>query len=512
MKLKKKKGFSLVELCIVLVVMSLIATLSVSLLSVSVRGFNASRQMMDVTMQDADFASRICSAVRESGTAFTIPEQSFTEDKLTAGWNYLGLMHGVDIPAEMSRTGRAVEDADALVYIEYAGDTPPATLPQNSVLLHTADGYFIQTIIGHSYTDVSGVVHDYSLVFSPTDPSNRAAQTLSYSFSSTTSRDGVETAGGNSIETLLEAVNAIQVVYQGSAVNPATAIAFRSDFLPTLSANSVSSNQVRGTVIMVLDVSSSMTATNGSESRISTLKSTARSFVEELSKNNELNILITIFAGFANKSTDFDTRICPNPCTTLANAFEERDRLMATIDSIKTSQYTNLGDGLRVVYHELNRHPEVANDPIFLLVLTDGEVNTSTCVKKSSGGGGWYGYGYGYGSYGVTYTQSDFYLGEDIYNGSSFENKYVCNYQSDAKLGRQYYQYFGGLINEKYAPKTYLISMYNGMSRADKQALQAVFTESEAFDASTLTQFTEVFEQINQNISASMWAFEGPRL
>ncbi len=510
MKRKARKGFSLVEICIVLVVMSMIATLSVALLSQSVRGFNASRQMMDVTMQDADFASRICTAVRESGTAFTIPEQSFTEDKLTAGWNYLGLMHGVDIPAESSRTGRPVENADALVYIEYAGDTAPSVLPANSVLLHTSDGYFIQTIIGHSYTDVSGITHEYSLVFTPTDPLSHAAQTISYSFTSDFSRDGVSTSGGTSIETLLEAVNAIQVVYQGSEVNPATAIAFRSDFLPTLSASSINSNQVRGTVILVLDVSSSMTASNGSESRISTLKSTAKSFIEELSKNSELNVLITIFAGYANMSSDFDSRICPNPCTSLANAFEDRDRLISTIDSIKTSQYTNLGDGLRVVYHELNRHPEIVDYPIFLLVLTDGAVNASTCVKKSSGRGG---YGYGYGGYGsVTYTASDFYLGEEVYWGSSFENTYVCNYQSNASLGRQYFQYFGGLINDKYTPKTYLISMYNGMSRDDKAALEAVFTESEAFDASSLTQFTEVFQQINQNISSAMWAFEGPRL
>ena len=496
MKANSRRGFTLVELCIVLVVMSLVISLAVSLIFMSVKGFSASRQMLDVAMQDADFASRICSAVRESGTSFTIPEKSFTVDKLTTGWNYLGLMHDVNIPASASRTGKEIASADALVYIEYAGDTEPASVPSNARVLHTADGYFIQTIIGHSYTDVSGNVHNYSLVFSPTDPFNRAAQTISYSFTSTTGEDG-ELGNGQSIETLLEAVNAIQVVYQGSETNPAVAIAFRSDFLPTLSVNSMTSNKIKGTVVLVLDVSSSMNNT-----RITTLKSTARSFIEELSKNNELNILITIFSGYANKNSDFNKSICPSPLITLANAYDDRDRLLATIDSITTSQYTNLGDGLRVVYHELNRHPEITENPIFLLVLTDGEVNSCTC-KKKSGGSYWYT---------PTYTESDFYYGDEIYNGKTFENKYVCNYQSSSTLARKYYQYFGREINKIFKPKTYLISMYNGMSASDRMALEEVFDDSESFDASSLTQFTEVFEQINQNIASAMWAFEGPRL
>ncbi len=496
-----RKGFSLIELCIVLAVMSLVAVLTLSLLSLSVNGFTASRQLMDATMQDADFAARICTAVRESGTSFTIPEQSFTVDKLTEGWNYIGLMHGVPIPANVSRTGKEIPSADALVYIEYAGDTEPTAVPWNAEVLHTADGYFIRTILGHSYVDVYGNRHDYSLIFTPTDPFNRAAQTISYTFVSSTG-DGEETKDESVIGTLLEAVNAIQVVYQGSPTNPAVAIAFRSDFLPTLSVDSVSSNKIKGTVVMVLDVSSSMAG-----NRITTLRSTAKGFLEELSKNNELNVLITVFSGFADKNTDFDARICPDPLLTLANAYEDRDRLIRTVESITTSQYTNLGDGLRVVYHELSRHPEITENPIFLLVMTDGEVNASTVVKKTSSRRGTPSYG-----------AADFYTGDAIYHstqkigGQKFEDLYYCNYQSSAALGRQYYQQFGRLINEQFKPKTFLISMYNGMSAGDKQALEQVFDDTEAFDASSLTQFTEVFSQINQNIASTMWAFEGPRL
>ncbi len=494
---KKHRGVSLIELVIVLALLSLIATLALSLISLSLQGFRVTRQTLDVTMQDADFASKICMAVRESGTSFTIPEQSFTEDKLTTGWNYLGLMKDVPIPASVSRTGKAIDSADALVYIEYAGDTAPASVPEGAELLHNEDGYFIRSIIGHSYTDVTGVEHNYSLVFTPTDPYNRAAQTISYTFKSTTEdgRDGV----GASIETLLEAVNAIQVVYQGSETNPAVAIAFRSDFLPTLSVNSVTSNKLRGTVVLVLDVSSSMTST-----RISTLRSTAKDFVTELSKNNELNILITVFAGYANKSGSFKNN--PSPLLTLANAYEDRDELLKTIDSVTTSQYTNLGDGLRVVYYELSKYPDITQDPIFLLVLTDGEVNSCTCVKKNPTKDRWG------RTQAVTYTSADYYLGSEVHNGKAFENKYVCNYQSNASLARGYYQYFGRKINEEFKPKTYLVSMYSGMSDSDKRALEEVFDETEAFDASSLTQFTEVFSQISQNIASAMWAFEGPRI
>ncbi len=491
----RQRGFSLVEMCIVLVVLSFVALLSLSLMDVSVHGFNASAQLLDVSMEDADFVARISSAVRKSGTSFTIPEKSFTVDKFTAGWNYLGVMHNVHIPANVSRTGREIASADALVYVEYAGDTDPSPVSSDAELIHTEDGYFIRHIIGHSYTDYSGVQHDYSLVFRPTDPSARTAQTISYTLTSTNG-----TADTTEVDTILEALNAIQVVYQGSETNPAVAIAFRSDFLPVTSVNKVTSNKAKGTVVLILDVSSSMNNYSGSEPRITTLKSTAKSFIEELSKNSELNILITVFSGFANKASDFDRKKCPSPKLTLANASADRSVLLKTIDAINTSKYTNLGDGLRAAYYELERHPEILSDPVFLLVLTDGEVNACTCVKKKNS------------FYGVSYSQADFYYGSEIYQDSKFENKYVCNYQSNATLARLYYQYFGALINEKYHPQTYLVSMYAGMSAADENALRSVFTQTEKFDASTLTQFTEVFQQINQNISSAMWAFEGPRL
>lgn len=522
---RSRKGYSISELCIALVLMSMVIFLAVALLNLSIKAFLGTELQTKVIRQDAEFAAKLNDAVRESGTAFTIPNDSFKEENLTKGWNYLGLMEDVHIPAFCSRTGDEIDSAQALVYIEYVGDTIPATIPANANLLHTSDGYFLQYVLAHSFTDREGVRHDYSLTFYPTDPEQAAAQTITYEFTAEMTDSKGESLGrgtGIDVDTMLSALNAIQVVYKGSVENPAVALAFRSDFLPTYSVDVMQNNQPSATVTLVLDLSGSMGERFGSDTRLAALKKASISFVEELSKNNKVNICLIPFSNYGTNPLNYRSG---TPRRYVYNASDDKEELVRTINDLHSIGGTNVGDGLRRAYYELrnleNSGTEMGSN--FLILMTDGAMNEWSIngsyrnqildfylgsaivppyVVYSSGqrspqyveSGDWF--TYNNTIHNSVDTSWYFYSAEDVANRGS----------------RAYMRVWAERIVGEYDSKTYLISMCDGMSGGDLAALQEAFNTDEVFDVNSLTDFENTFDQINQNINEVMWAFEGPRI
>ena len=251
----------MVELVIALLLMSFIVFLTGSLVNLGSKGFVGTETTLNIIREETAFASKLNEAIQKSTVSFTVPEESFNDtNKLTQGWNYLGVMDDVRIPAAASRTGKEIDSAQALVYIEYVGDDAPVRVPSDCNVIHNADGYFLQKIIAHAFTDSFGVEYSYTLKFEPTDPTNAAAQSIIYKFSSDASKDGAPVGSGTDldIDSMLTCLNAIQIVYKGSESNPAVALAFRGDFLPTWSAQQASTSKPAATVVMVLDTSGSM--------------------------------------------------------------------------------------------------------------------------------------------------------------------------------------------------------------------------------------------------------------
>ncbi len=502
-KTQKRRGMTMVETCIALLLMSFIMLLAVNLAGLMARGFWSTEMEITVTTQDAAFAAQVNQTIQESTTLFTVPEKSFVKEKFTAGWHYLGVMEDVHIPAVVSRTGEEIASAKALVYIAYVGNEKPASVPSDCNLIQNSNGYFYQQIIGHAFTDPDGRNHDYSLTFHPKDPVNLAAQAITYKFDSNITDKKGNLVGNEKIidiDTMLNALNSIQVVYKGSKTNPAVALAFRPDFLPTYSVDMMKTEKPAATIAMVLDLSGSMTAKFGETTRVAALIKNATKFAEDLSSNERVNIILIPFSNHAAYKKNYAGWKVPN--TFVYNAAEDKVALRNAIESLSPQGVTNVGDGVRLAYFELERLKSSGKTmgSEFIVLMTDGEMNTLSMNDKRYG-----------------WNDSNLYLGS-----SPNPSDYDYYYREQGKVNRNeinrrrvmtqdYMKHWAGKIVKEHKTTNYLISLAGGMSASDKKALESVFG-TQAFDVDSLTTFESTFEEINNNINDVMWAFEGPQL
>lgn len=486
-KAKAPRGFTLAELTIAMVLMSFVVFLAGSLINLAARGFVGSEIKQGIVQEDTAFAAKLTESIQKSTVGFTVPYQSFNNiNKLTAGWNYLGLMENVHIPAAVSRTGREIASAQALVYIEYYGDSAPGSIPLDCNLIHNSEGYFIQKVLGHAFTDNYGMKYTYSLEFKPTNPQNTAAQSIIYKFSSLVNGEDATNGGSKEmdIDSMLSCLNAIQVVYKGSDTNPAVALAFRGDFLPTWSAQQASSVSPAATIVMVLDLSASMDnriSNTDRRTRISALKESACEFVDQFSANENINIILIPFSNVAYLKSLFSGNRLPSK--KVFNAKDDCQLLRNTINGMKTLNMTNAGDGLRVAHiflNELKRNTSVDMGQVFLILMTDGIINSATKY------------------------QGRIYYGDRVMTDSSA-------YTGVSSTGRAYTEYWANQIVSTFGTHNYLISISNGMGSQDREMLERVFG-TDVMDVNSVTDFQTVWEDIGSNIEEVMWAFEGPNL
>lgn len=487
----RRRGFTVAEVVIAMLLMSFLVVLAVSLINLASVGVVGTEIQTTIVREDSAFAAKLNEALRESTVSFTIPKESFNDtSKLTANWNYLGLMDDVHIPKSCSRTGSEIDSAQALVYIEYAGKTAPSSVPKDCNLLSNSDGYFYQKILGHAFTDVNGINHAYSLVFKPTDPTNTAAQTIKYDFSSeVTYASGVPVGTGKDVEidTMLNCLNAIQVVYKGSDSNPSVALAFRSDFMPTWASSQTVKTPTKTTVVMILDTSSSMKYEISGRPRLDVLKERTVELIRELSKEKMVNIIVVPFghnAGYKNSLGKYTYK-----------AEDNMNVLIGKINKLKWAGSTNLGDGMRYAYYELTKLKGTGADigSVVLVMMTDGGMNMCSYYNEDDGGG--------------------FYDGSEMYNErrKNFTRSDILK-PGERGPAREYAKMMGEKWTSGFTlSKTYLISLNNGMTQEDKDVLTGVFKE-EVIDIKSLAEFKKVFEQIGTDIAEVMWAFEGPKL
>ena len=200
--------------------------------------------------------------------------------------------------------------------------------------------------------------------------------------------------------------------------------------------------------------------------------------VENLSSNEKVNIILVPFSEWS---------CCYNTGQYFYNLGTQKQACIDRINALYFEYGTNLGDGMRFAYHELKRAVDGGKDvgSIFLVLMTDGAMNS-----------------YSKGSY--TYKGTDFCIGSAVNSGT--------NYQRNDQKARDYAELWGKRwTNDFTLAKTWLLSLANGMSDADKAVLRDVFGE-EPIDIDNLTDFVTVFEDIGSNIEEIMWAFEGPKL
>ncbi len=525
-RFSRRNGYTVVELAIACGLMALVIFGAAALMNLASRAAVGADVQITMVRQDEEFAAQLNETIRKTGTAFTVPKNSFAAANLTQGWNYLGVMDNVHIPAYSSMTGKEITSAQALVYIEYVGSAAPAFVPANANLLKNADGYFKQTVIAHAFTDSNGLKHDYSLVFHPADPVDTAAQSIQYEFNSTikdAAGNLVGTGTGIDIDTMLNTLNAVQIVYKGSATNPAVALAFRSDFLPTYSVGMIRSNQPAATITLVLDLSGSMDTGLGSGTRLSALKEAAIHFVEELSKNDKINICLIPFSSFGACNLNYSGLVVPS--TFVYNASNDKAALIKAINSLNCNGGTNVGDGLRKAYFELKKLEDsgATMGTNFVILMTDGEMNAWSINQNSASRILDFYTGpdrippyvaYNAGSSSPHYIETGVWFSTNNTLSHSFNTASIFSSTEDAlnRGARAYMKKWAEQIVAEFGSTAYLISLCNGMTSGDLAALKSAFKTDESFDVNSLTDFVSTFEQINDKMNDMMWAFEGPRM
>lgn len=118
-------------------------------------------------------------------------------------------------------------------------------------------------------------------------------------------------------------------------------------------------------IALVVDLSISMDTRDmdGNKTRLQVLKSALSNFVDKFKNKTKAKISIISYSTRSKKINDFLSPSIP----------AEYDRLINNISSMRTDEYTNIGDGLRKAYWTLNNSGTTASK--YVLLLTDGEPN-----------------------------------------------------------------------------------------------------------------------------------------
>ena len=118
----------------------------------------------------------------------------------------------------------------------------------------------------------------------------------------------------------------------------------------------------RASVMLVIDVSGSMDATDVFPTRLDAARSAARTLLNQLPPNAEVGLV-----SFNTKATLL------TPLTT------NRDSVTSALDSLRAGGGTAIGDGITAALDELERSvattPEASRPPAIIVLLTDGSSN-----------------------------------------------------------------------------------------------------------------------------------------
>lgn len=118
----------------------------------------------------------------------------------------------------------------------------------------------------------------------------------------------------------------------------------------------------RASVMLVIDVSGSMDATDVFPTRLIAARSAARTLINQLPPNAEVGLV-----SFNTKAT------LQSPLTT------NHDNLMSALDNLRANGGTAIGEGITAALDELARSvattPEASRPPAIIVLLTDGSNN-----------------------------------------------------------------------------------------------------------------------------------------
>ncbi len=470
---KKENGFMLVELILVLALLGMVIATSFLLLGFGQRVHRASIDEYVLQSNTRLTAAYINNITRHASATFTIPESSFKEDNLTDSWNYIGVLDG------------------AVVLYEYG--------EKNGV-------------IGHHKTElVPASDHlTYEIFF---EKQIEDYQEKIVGFTIKAFQDGKEVSldhlgipiGHMSIFSQTEALNSLQVVHKGTPLDPAVAIAYRTD---SRDDPDIEVRRPIAQVAMVLDVSGSMewrmdgsTTNVVADRRITKLKNSAKKLIEQFAASEyPVSVSLVPFSTSANNPKAF------------RSAQNETSTLYSNINSLSAGGGTNTGDGIRRGYHQIlagRSNPEYAGRVVsdYMIVLVDGVTTFGSVISN-------------WNRQWVTNANNvnEGFLDRTPYNTSS--GQIAGNGSSlDTTYGEPYVVQTGSMVINDTKIKVYVIGFSSRSS--DLLSLANIASSTGAlptasglpyFEAGDEDELDIIFGQIQKEILNDLWHIDGPNL
>ncbi len=484
MKTLDKRGITLLELIVVIMIIGMVITTITSLVLFGYNVYGMTSRDFQVQSDVRIAMERTNILVRYSRAVFAVPDISYLDDE----WDYIGLS----------------EDQTMIMSYKWNSVTKDH---KSEILIGPYDGVTFNI----------GFEKDDSLI---------KDNTLRMYFESFTN-DG--TTKRYDIVSGYEALNALQVVDYGTALAPATALAYRSDEF------TYENFELIVNISMVIDVSGSMAwglnnpntsvhPTNN-PSRINVLKTQASMIVNKFAENQNddvsINIQLVPFHNHANN---------PHAFLDVKNA-TQRSTLLNNINNLNANGATNTGDGLRRSYHSLlnkqtNDLLNVSNDTIiknYTIILVDGESNyasryNTTSTTQEWGCIRWFLFWCREEGYVSTTQYSTHYLEADgnINNCTYTPNSAGCTpgYVHNIPQANEYVQLMGNHLADPNFVTNYLVAFARDVSQSEITfiANAANIPNERVFYATDADQLGLSFTEIQMSITNDLWHFLGPKL
>lgn len=328
--IKKKDGFTLVEIVVSIVLIGLVFSLAGMFLDFSFRAERKVEAEYDLQTEVRKATEALNNAIRNSSVTFIVPGSVFASTKKDK-WSYFGL-----------------EDQNKIVQYTW---NPDSGTHDRSVVVSARDGIL------------------YNLYFKQNNPGSKLVE---YYLDVINENDDTKSV---SVSSELAALNSLAVDDGGSDSNPAVAVAFRSDNAPR-PEEVTTQREVTIAISLVLDVSGSMAydmngrkkgdrGFNSNEIRMDIMKREAQKLIDSYVALGGIEVSIIPYSNTAN-----------NPGDLLAATSRNQNTLRNKISGLKADGGTNTGDGLRRGYYQLrnnynkNYDKEIVN---YIIMLTDGE-------------------------------------------------------------------------------------------------------------------------------------------
>jgi prepilin-type N-terminal cleavage/methylation domain-containing protein len=480
MKGSNKKGFTLLELIVVIAILGMVITTITGLMFY---GFN----VYTLTSKDFEVQSDVRLAmeetdklVRYSSALFAVPDVTYMD----AEWNYIG----------MNAAGTEI--------INYRWDAATQT--------------HIQEVMVGPYDGIT-----FNIGFEKANNLSKD-NTLRMYFESFTANGSVKRYD---IKSGYEALNSLQVINYGTASNPAKALAYREE------QYSYENFKLVVNITMVLDVSGSMgsglvdpngTVNTNNPSRISVLKTQSKMIVEKFAQNSNsdvsINLSLVPFSTYAKTPSIFYD----------VKNTTQKSTLLSTIDAISANGNTNTGDGLRRSYYQLltkqtNDLATATTDTIvknYTIILVDGESNhssmyntsttTQVCTKynKQNVCTKW--------ANSTTWEQHYYSANGTINNCTFTSSSTSCTpgYVSSITQANEYVDLMGANVSNPDFVTNYLVSFATDVSATQITFIaDATQTPSQrVYYATDANQLGLSFTEIQMSITNDLWQFLGPKL